>query len=61
MLAKTTKSCRHIRPSGRRCQASALRNRAFCYYHESINAYLRTLHPPEDGTHKLHLAHGHRP
>ena len=53
MFAKTNKACRHIRPSGRRCQSPALRSRDFCYHHESINAHLRTLHPPEDGTHNF--------
>jgi hypothetical protein len=45
-----TNYCRHIRPSGRRCQMRSLRNKPFCYYHESVNAHLRTLHPPDDGT-----------
>ncbi len=45
-----TTYCRHIRPSGRRCQSPALRNKPFCYYHESVNARLRTLRPPDDGT-----------
>jgi hypothetical protein len=45
--------CRHIRPSGRRCQMRALTGNAFCYYHESVNAHLRTLHPPDDGTHNM--------
>lgn len=42
--------CRHIRPSGRRCQSPALRNKPFCYYHASANAHHRALHPPDDGT-----------
>jgi hypothetical protein len=45
-----TTFCRHIRPSGRRCQSPALRSSAFCYYHEKANAHLRTLHPLTDGT-----------
>ncbi len=48
-----TAYCRHIRPSGRRCQMFALRNKSFCYHHESANAHLRTLHPPDDGTANL--------
>jgi hypothetical protein len=28
--------CRHIRPSGRRCQTPAVRNRALCYFHQSL-------------------------
>jgi len=46
--------CRHIRPSGRRCQSFALRNKPFCYHHENINAHHRMLHPPNDGTVNLH-------
>ena len=45
--------CRHIRPSGRRCQVLAVRSRAFCLYHETANARLRALHPPPDGTHNI--------
>ena len=45
--------CRHIRPSGRRCQSFALRGKPFCYHHESVNAHLRTLHPPDDGTENI--------
>jgi hypothetical protein len=45
--------CRHIRPSGRRCQSFALRGKPFCYHHESVNAHLRTLHPPADGTENI--------
>jgi hypothetical protein len=45
--------CRHIRPSGRRCQTLALRNKPFCYFHENVNAHLRTLQPPDDGTHNI--------
>jgi hypothetical protein len=45
--------CRHIRPSGRRCQSFALRGKPFCYHHESVNAHLRTLHPPDDGTQNI--------
>jgi hypothetical protein len=46
----STAYCRHIRPNGRRCQMFALRSKPFCYHHESTNAHLRTLHPPDDGT-----------
>ncbi len=28
--------CRHIRPSGRRCQTPAVRNRALCYFHQNL-------------------------
>ncbi len=48
-----TNYCRHIRPSGRRCQMRALTSKPFCYYHESVNAHLRTLHPPDDGTQNI--------
>lgn len=48
-----TEYCRHIRPSGRRCQAFALRNRAFCFHHATAKAHLRALHPPEDGTQNI--------
>ena len=47
--------CRHIRPSGRRCQVLAVRSRAFCLYHETANARLRALHPPADGTTNVHV------
>jgi hypothetical protein len=30
--------CRHIRPSGRRCQTPAVRDQALCYYHLSFVA-----------------------
>jgi hypothetical protein len=43
-----TNYCRHIRPNGRRCQMLALRNKPFCYHHESVNAHHRALNPPED-------------
>jgi hypothetical protein len=49
----STAFCRHIRPSGRRCQSPALRHKPFCYHHESVNARLRTLHPPNDGTENI--------
>jgi hypothetical protein len=42
--------CRHIRPSGRRCQTPALRGKPLCFHHATAKAHLRTLHPPEDGT-----------
>jgi len=48
-----TPYCRHIRPSGRRCQMFALRNKPFCYHHESVSAHLRTLNPPDDGTENI--------
>jgi hypothetical protein len=57
-----TTYCRHIRPSGRRCQMFALRNQPFCYHHESVNAHHRALNPPHDGTeniiHPMNLDHG---
>jgi hypothetical protein len=43
-----TNYCRHIRPSGRRCQSPALRSRPFCYYHERSNAHLRGVHLAAD-------------
>jgi len=42
--------CRHIRPSGRRCQTPALRGKPFCFHHATVNAHHRILHPPDDGT-----------
>jgi hypothetical protein len=48
-----TNYCRHIRPSGRRCQSPALRNRPYCFHHATAKAYLRVLHPPEDGTQNI--------
>jgi hypothetical protein len=45
-----TAYCRHIRPNGSRCHMFALRNKPFCYYHESVNAHHRALNPPDDGT-----------
>jgi hypothetical protein len=50
-----TTYCRHIRPSGRRCQSPSLRDRPFCYFHVTANARLRALHPPADGTHNSHV------
>ncbi len=46
----STLYCRHIRPSGRRCQSAALRGQPLCFHHASAKAHLRALHPPEDGT-----------
>jgi len=45
--------CRHIRPSGRRCQSPALRGKPLCFHHTSANAHHRALHPPDDGTSNL--------
>lgn len=45
-----TSFCRHIRPSGRRCQSPALRGKPFCFHHATANAHHRALHPPDDGT-----------
>jgi hypothetical protein len=42
--------CRHIRPSGRRCQTPALYGRPLCFHHATAKAHLRALQPPEDGT-----------
>jgi len=42
--------CRHIRPSGRRCQTPALRGKPLCFHHANANAHHRALHPPDDGT-----------
>ena len=46
----STTYCRHIRPSGRRCQTAALQGRPLCYHHANTRAHLRALQPPEDGT-----------
>jgi hypothetical protein len=51
----STTFCRHIRPSGRRCQSPSLRDRPFCYFHQAANAQLRALHPPVDGTSNVHV------
>ncbi len=48
-----TTYCRHIRPSGRRCQSPALRGQPLCFHHATAKAHLRVLHPPEDGTRNL--------
>jgi hypothetical protein len=45
--------CRHIRPSGRRCQSPALHGQPLCFHHASAKAHLRVLHPPEDGTRNM--------
>ncbi len=45
--------CRHIRPSGRRCQSPALHGRPFCFHHATANAHHRALHPPDDGTRNI--------
>jgi hypothetical protein len=37
-------TCRHIRTNGRRCNAIAVRDRAFCYYHGAVNERHRILH-----------------
>ena len=46
----STLYCRHIRPSGRRCQSPALHGKPLCFHHATANAHLRALHPPNDGT-----------
>jgi hypothetical protein len=46
----STLYCRHIRPSGRRCQSPALSGQPLCFHHASASAHHRALHPPDDGT-----------
>ena len=46
----STTYCRHIRPSGRRCQTAALQGRPLCYHHANTRAHLRALQPLQDGT-----------
>lgn len=29
--------CRHIMPSGKKCHSPALRNKAYCYYHDALH------------------------
>jgi hypothetical protein len=45
--------CRHIRPSGRRCQTPALRGKPLCFHHATTTAHHRALHPSDDGTRNI--------
>ncbi len=47
--------CRHIMPSGKKCHSPALKNQAYCYYHNDLRRHSRppasdnlTLHSIED-------------
>jgi hypothetical protein len=48
-----TRFCRHVRPSGRRCQSFALHNKPFCFHHANVIAHHRTLNPPDDGSQNI--------
>lgn len=37
--------CRHIRANGRRCQAPALREESWCYFHARLHARHRDIRP----------------
>jgi hypothetical protein len=56
----STPYCRHIRTTGRRCAAFAMRGQSFCYAHRISNARHRTLARPDVSsvikTHNLDLA-----
>jgi hypothetical protein len=45
--------CRHIMPTGRKCQSPALRDEYFCYYHIRLHNLARASTPPKDDPIKL--------
>ena len=51
--------CRHIRPNGTKCQAAALRNNSWCYFHDNHQRERRAAAHQPAAT--LTLDHGHMP
>lgn len=43
--------CRHIMPSGKKCHSPALKNQAYCYYHNDLRRHSR---PPASDNLLLH-------
>ena len=41
--------CRHVRTNGRRCQAAALKDELWCYFHNKLHARHRQVRPVGQG------------
>lgn len=40
-------ACRHIKPSGQRCQSPAMRDHSFCYFHARVHTRSKVIDPRE--------------